>query len=88
MFGEHVYKAVLEAGVTSSAATVHLVDEEYDHGPVIAQREVPVLPDDDVVTLRERVKGVERRLLISVIDSLAQDQHAHDAAGDDWTAQS
>jgi phosphoribosylglycinamide formyltransferase-1 len=67
MFGEHVHQAVLDAGVATSAATVHLVDEEYDSGPVLAERPVPVLPDDDVDTLRERVQAAERELLVSTI---------------------
>ena len=71
MFGEHVHRAVLQAGVATSAATVHLVDEEYDSGPVIAERPVPVLPSDDVATLRERVQAVERALLVSTISDLA-----------------
>jgi phosphoribosylglycinamide formyltransferase-1 len=76
MFGEHVHRAVLEAGVTTSAATVHLVDEEYDSGPVIAERPVPVLPDDDVGTLRERVQAVERELLVSTIAEFSAGQVA------------
>ena len=71
MYGEHVHRAVLEAGVASSAATVHLVDEEYDSGPVLAERPVPVLPDDDVATLRARVQAVERALLVSTISAIA-----------------
>lgn len=71
MFGEHVHRAVLEAGVATSAATVHLVDEEYDTGRVIAERPVPVLPDDDVATLRERVQAIERALLVSTVADLA-----------------
>ena len=71
MFGEHVHRAVLEAGVATSAATVHLVDEEYDSGPVIAERPVPVLAGDDVATLRERVQAVERALLVATISDLA-----------------
>ena len=67
MYGEHVHEAVLQAGVKNSAATVHLVDEEYDSGPVLAERPVPVLPDDDVGTLRERVQAVERELLVTTI---------------------
>ncbi len=70
MFGEHVHRAVLQAGVATSAATVHLVDE-YDTGPVIAERPVPVLPGDDVATLRQRVQAVERALLVSTISDLA-----------------
>jgi phosphoribosylglycinamide formyltransferase 1 len=79
MFGEHVHRAVLQAGVATSAATVHLVDEEYDTGPVIAERPVPVLPGDDVATLRERVQAVERALLVSAISDLAGGVHGHPA---------
>src|SRR3954453_8762618 len=78
MFGEHVHRAVLEAGVATSAATVHLVDEEYDRGAVIAERPVPVLPGDDVGTLRERVQAVERALLVATIADLA---HGRVASG-------
>src|SRR3954462_1936294 len=77
MFGEHVHRAVLQAGVATSAATLHLVDEEYDSGPVIAERPVPVLPGDDVATLRERVQAVERALLVSTISVLANGQAAN-----------
>jgi phosphoribosylglycinamide formyltransferase-1 len=79
MFGEHVHRAVLEAGVATSAATVHLVDEEYDSGPVIAERPVPVLPSDDVATLRERVRAVERALLVSTISDIADGRVASGA---------
>jgi phosphoribosylglycinamide formyltransferase-1 len=71
MFGEHVHRAVLDAGVPASAATVHVVDEEYDSGPVLAERPVPVLPSDDVASLRARVQAVERALLVSTISDLA-----------------
>jgi phosphoribosylglycinamide formyltransferase-1 len=74
MFGEHVHRAVLEAGVATSAATVHLVDEGYDTGPVLAERSVPVLPGDDVATLRERVQAEERALLVSTISGIAVTQ--------------
>ena len=76
MFGEHVHRAVLQAGVAASAATVHLVDEEYDSGPVIAERPVPILPDDDVATLRERVQAAERALLVSTISDIADVQQS------------
>jgi phosphoribosylglycinamide formyltransferase-1 len=71
MFGEHVHRAVLDAGVEASAATVHLVDEEYDTGAVLAEQPVPVLPGDNVATLRQRVQAVERALLVSTISDLA-----------------
>jgi phosphoribosylglycinamide formyltransferase-1 len=55
MYGEHVHRAVLEAGRTASGCTVHFVDEQYDHGPTIVQRTCPVRPDDTVDTLAARV---------------------------------
>src|SRR3954451_15984954 len=80
MFVEHVHRAVLQAGVATSAATLHLVDEEYDSGPVIAERPVPVLPNDDVAKLRERVQAVERALLVSTISGLADSRVASGGA--------
>jgi phosphoribosylglycinamide formyltransferase-1 len=59
LYGERVHAAVLAAGDTRSGCTVHVVDDEYDHGPVLAQTEVPVLPDDDVHRLAARVFEVE-----------------------------
>jgi phosphoribosylglycinamide formyltransferase-1 len=59
MYGEHVHRAVLQAGVTTSAATVHLVDPDYDTGQVIADVPVPVLPEDDIESLRDRVQQAE-----------------------------
>lgn len=61
MYGLHVHRAVLQAGETVSGCTVHFVDEEYDHGPVILQRECPVLPDDNPETLAARVFEQECR---------------------------
>jgi phosphoribosylglycinamide formyltransferase-1 len=55
MFGQHVHEAVLAAGEQETGCTVHLVDNEYDHGPVILQRRVPVLPDDTASSLAARV---------------------------------
>ncbi len=55
MYGERVHEAVLAAGKTVSGCTVHFCDNEYDHGPIILQRKVPVLPDDTPDTLAARV---------------------------------
>jgi phosphoribosylglycinamide formyltransferase-1 len=71
MFGEHVHRAVLDAGVPESAATVHLVDAEYDTGPVIAKVAVPVMAGDDVASLRERVQAAERELLVATVAEFA-----------------
>lgn len=54
-YGHHVHEAVLEAGETQSGCTVHFVNNEYDAGPVILQRTVPVAPDDTPDSLAERV---------------------------------
>jgi formyltetrahydrofolate-dependent phosphoribosylglycinamide formyltransferase len=67
MYGERVHRAVLEAGEKTSGASVHLVDEEYDRGPVVAQAEVPVEPGDTPATLAARVLEAEHRLLPAVV---------------------
>ena len=58
-YGHRVHEAVLEYGVKVSGCTVHFVDNEYDHGPIILQRAVPVLDDDTPETLAARVFGEE-----------------------------
>lgn len=55
MYGRRVHEAVLAAGRTESGCTVHVCDDQYDHGPVILQRRVPVLEDDTPETLAARV---------------------------------
>jgi len=62
MYGRRVHEAVLNYGVRWTGATVHLVDEEYDHGPIVLQEPVLVLPDDTPETLAARVLEVEHRL--------------------------
>ncbi len=59
MYGHHVHEAVLARGCKLSGCTVHLVDNEYDHGPILVQRAVPVLDDDTPDTLAKRVFGAE-----------------------------
>lgn len=54
-YGHHVHKAVIESGIKVSGCTVHFVDNEYDHGPIIIQRTVPVYEDDTPDTLAQRV---------------------------------
>lgn len=58
-YGDRVHRAVLEAGEPTSGCTVHVCDNEYDHGPVVLQREVPVLPEDTVESLAARVFEAE-----------------------------
>lgn len=59
-YGERVHRAALEYGVKVSGCTVHFVDNDYDHGPIILQRTVPVLPDDTPSRLAARVFDAER----------------------------
>jgi len=68
--GAHAVEEQLAAGITESGATVHIVDEGVDSGPVLAQERVPVLPDDTPATLHERIKAVEHRLLPEVVAEL------------------
>lgn len=58
-YGERVHRAVLASGVKETGCTVHFADNAYDHGPIILQRKVPVLPGDDVRTLAARVFAEE-----------------------------
>jgi len=62
MYGHFVHEAVLAAGEKESGCTVHVVDEEFDHGPVLAQARVPVLPADTPESLAARVLEEEHRL--------------------------
>jgi phosphoribosylglycinamide formyltransferase-1 len=59
MYGHHVHEAVLARGAKVSGCTVHFADNEYDHGPVILQRCVPVEDDDTADTLAARVFEAE-----------------------------
>lgn len=68
--GAHAVEEQLAAGVTESGATVHLVDEGVDSGPILAQERVPVLAGDTVETLHERIKTVEHELLPRVVAEL------------------
>lgn len=60
--GAHAVRDALAWGVKVTGATVHIVDEEVDHGAIVAQEAVPVLPGDDEASLHARIKEVERRL--------------------------
>jgi folate-dependent phosphoribosylglycinamide formyltransferase PurN len=75
MFGHRVHEAVLASGAQESGATVHLVDEIYDHGAVLAQARVPVLPGDTADRLAHRVLEVEHRLLPAVVLAAARAGH-------------
>jgi phosphoribosylglycinamide formyltransferase 1 len=72
MYGRRVHEAVLASGARESGASVHLVDERYDQGAVLAQVRVPVLPDDTPERLGERVLRVEHQLLPAVVLAAAR----------------
>lgn len=69
--GMHVHRAVLDRGCTVSGCTVHLVDDEYDHGRVLLQKVVPVLPDDSPESLAARVFAAECQALPEAIERIA-----------------
>jgi phosphoribosylglycinamide formyltransferase-1 len=72
MYGKRVHAAVLASGAKESGPTVHLVDEVYDRGAILAQRRVPVLPDDTPERLAARVLEEEHRLLPDVVLAAAR----------------
>jgi phosphoribosylglycinamide formyltransferase 1 len=82
--GWHAVAATLAAGVRESGCTVHVATEELDDGPILAQRRVPVYPEDDEALLHERIKAVERTLypevVARVMASLAQGEEPASAA--------
>lgn len=71
-YGAKVHEAVLASGATESGATVHVVDNEYDHGPVIMKRRVPVLPGDTADDLAARVFAAECDLYPKAIQSYVE----------------
>ena len=68
--GAHAQRDALEAGVKVSGCTVHFVDEGADSGPIIEQREVPVLESDTIDTLTDRIKQAEHELYPKVLDDI------------------
>lgn len=70
--GAHAVEDALAYGVALTGSTVHLVDDGVDTGPIIAQRPVPVLRGDTRATLHERIKTVERQLIVDVLHRTAR----------------
>lgn len=71
--GTHGVRDALGYGVKVTGCTLHLVDAGVDTGPIIAQAAVPVEPGDDEATLHERIKTVERRLLVDWVGRIARE---------------
>jgi formyltetrahydrofolate-dependent phosphoribosylglycinamide formyltransferase len=72
MYGRRVHEAVIASGARITGVTVHLVDEQYDHGPIVAQWPVPVRPGDSAELLAARVLAVEHKLLPAVVAAFAR----------------
>lgn len=74
MYGHHVHEAVLASGMKVSGCSVHIVTEEYDSGPIVAQRCVPIEPGDTPATLGARVFEAERELYPEVLRFFIEDR--------------
>lgn len=72
LYGDHVHAAVLAAGDQETGITVHLIDELYDHGEMVAQCKVPVLPGDTVESLAERVKAREKTFFVETLQKITR----------------
>jgi len=71
--GLEAWKQALDAGETVTGCTVHYVDEKIDHGDIIAQREVPILPNDNSESLHARIQIAEHELYPAVIEKLCRE---------------
>lgn len=69
--GAHVVPDALRLGLTVTGCTIHRVTPRVDDGPILAQAEVPILPEDNEDSLHERIKAHERRLIVQVVRDLA-----------------
>jgi phosphoribosylglycinamide formyltransferase-1 len=76
MYGKHVHEAVLAAGERETGVTIHLVDEEYDQGAIVAQTHVSILKTDTVETLAQRVLEVEHQFLVETLSRIASGELA------------
>ncbi|MBI4417547.1 MAG: phosphoribosylglycinamide formyltransferase [Ignavibacteriales bacterium] len=72
MYGMRVHEAVIRSGVKISGVTVHLVDEEYDHGPIVMQRAIEVTANDDPVSLAAKVQKLEHEMYPQALRAFAE----------------
>lgn len=84
LYGRRVHQAVIEANDAVSGASVHLVDAEYDHGPVIARRVVPVRAGDTAQTLEARVNTAEPGLFVETLRRIASGEPLPGPADQVW----
>lgn len=85
MYGSLVHEAVLDAKEEVTGVTIHLADDVYDHGPIVAQRQVPVVDGDTVATLMDRVQRRERLLWVETLQSIVRREVDLDAIGPSLT---
>ncbi len=79
--GAHAIRDAGDAGVKVTGVTVHFANEEYDRGPIVAQRAVPVLEGDTIEALEERIHAVEHELYPQVLRAIAEGRMSMDAEG-------
>lgn len=84
--GAHAVAQALEYGVAVTGVTVHFVDEQVDHGPIIAQEPVRVLGGDDAASLHARIQAVEHRLLPEVVSAYGHGEVTVDGRTVRWDA--
>ncbi len=72
MYGINVHEAVIAAGDPETGVTIHLVDAQYDHGQILAQCRLPVLPGDTAATLAERVLEKEHTFLVETLKNITE----------------
>lgn len=72
MYGRRVHEAVAAAGVSESAVTVHVVDEEYDHGPTLIALPVPLAPGDDAPAIEAKVTAAEAGVFVEVVRRICE----------------
>jgi phosphoribosylglycinamide formyltransferase-1 len=72
MYGRRVHEAVVAAGVAESAIVIHAVDEEYDHGPELARKAVPLQADETAESLEARIKAMEPKFFVETLGAIAK----------------
>jgi phosphoribosylglycinamide formyltransferase-1 len=78
--GAHAVRDALAAGATETGVTIHIVDEGVDTGPMLAQERLAVLADETEHELHERIKVIERKLLVKVVRDFAENRLQLDTA--------
>ena len=70
-YGKNIHKAVLSSNEKFTGVTIHIVDEQYDHGPIIAQREIAIMKNDTLDSLEQRVLLQEHTLYVETLQQIA-----------------